>query len=461
MSSFFEATNYEKIILHSSLPNKISSILAGTSRYLRISYEKLSIEEEVAKAVASDIVAPLVFNFCWWVLYEAINSKIERLYFLARDGKIFYEVARVLKKIWNLDVELRYLYCSRESLLLPAIREIGDFEIKWITWGYLGSINMGEILCRLNLTIEDILEINGKEKIIKYIKNLDMPISKEDFESIVSFLKNPGLLELLYHKTSTLFRNALGYLLQEGFGDEVRLGICDSGWLGTSQYAISCILSKEQLLPSEGLEGYYIGINRDAFNYLNNCMKAFLFDWRSSRIDETIYNFICFEMLFSSDERRTVKYDVLDNKYVPIFDTKVVDHGTIKKIRYHHEIARKYAEEVSQFIRFDDFSLLKKELKDLCYRLIKKFITFPSKEIASVYGDWMMGSETRERDYQIVAPSLQFKDVINIAIGRKKIKGFWPQASLVRGNAFPILILYNYFLRLNFLELWRKYVLRY
>lgn len=461
MRSLFEVNNYEKIILRSSLPNKISSILAGTSRYLRISYERVSIDEEVARTVASDIVAPLVFSFCWWVLYEATKNNIERIYFLARDGKIFYEVAQVLKKNWNLNTELRYLYCSRESLLLPAIKEIGNFEIKWITSGYLSSIDMREILCRLNLTPEDLAGINGKEKIIKYLENLDMPVSKKDFEHIVSFLKNPELLELLHCKTSALFRNALGYLLHEGFGDKVKLCICDSGWLGTSQYAISCILSKGGLFPEEGLEGYYIGINRDAFNYLNNRMKAFLFDWRSSRIDETIYNFICFEMLFSSVESRTIKYEFLDGKYMPIFDAKKFDDQTLKKIRCHHEIAKRYAEEVSQFLRFDDFIIYKTELKKLCYKLIKKFITSPSQEIASVYGDWMMGSETRERDYQCVAPSLQLRDVVNIAVGGKKIKGFWPQGSLVRGRLYPILILYNCFLKFNLLELWRKYVLRY
>lgn len=191
MRSFFEANSYEKIVLRSSLPNKISSLLAGTSRYLRISYEKVPVEEEVVKTVASDIVAFLVFSFCWWVLYEAINSKIERLYFLARDGRIFYSVAQILKKNWKLDIELRYLHCSRESLLLPAIVEIGDFEIKWITSGYLSSINMREILCRLNLTFEDIMGINEKENIIKYIENPDISIAKKDFESLISFLRNP------------------------------------------------------------------------------------------------------------------------------------------------------------------------------------------------------------------------------------------------------------------------------
>ena len=52
------------------------------------------------------LLAPVAVSFAAWVLREAVVRKIDRVYFLARDGWQFYQAARALQKSWKLPVEM-------------------------------------------------------------------------------------------------------------------------------------------------------------------------------------------------------------------------------------------------------------------------------------------------------------------------------------------------------------------
>lgn len=78
------------------------------------------------------LLAPVAVSFAAWVLREAVGRKIDRVYFLARDGWQFYHAARALQKSWKLPVELRYLYCSRYSLRIPCYCLMGEEALGYI-----------------------------------------------------------------------------------------------------------------------------------------------------------------------------------------------------------------------------------------------------------------------------------------------------------------------------------------
>lgn len=78
------------------------------------------------------LLAPVAVSFAAWVLREAVGRKIDRVYFLARDGWQFYQAARALQKSWKLPVELRYLYCSRYSLRIPCYCLMGEEALGYI-----------------------------------------------------------------------------------------------------------------------------------------------------------------------------------------------------------------------------------------------------------------------------------------------------------------------------------------
>ena len=65
------------------------------------------------------VAAPALISYMLWVLKEAQKRDIKRLYFLARDGLIMYEISKILIQNYNFNIECRYLYCSRLSLINP------------------------------------------------------------------------------------------------------------------------------------------------------------------------------------------------------------------------------------------------------------------------------------------------------------------------------------------------------
>jgi len=60
-----------------------------------------------------------------------------------------------------------------------------------------------------------------------------------------------------------------------------------------------------------------------------------------------------------------------------------------------------------------------------------------------------------------MSPPMGFVQFIRCAMGLDKIKGFWPQASLVRGNQHLLNGVYNVFLDIGVLDWYRRFLLRY
>lgn len=450
-------SHYERILSQGPLPYVQRSVLAGTSRSLRISHDRTKEREKAIKEVSAGLIGPLAFMFVWWVLSEAKKSGIQRLYFLARDGQLLFKVAGALVKEWGLDIEVRYIYCSRESLLLPSFQQVGPFEENWITWGYLSSITLEEICSRLELTIDDLSPLLSEVGLSHYTKDATCPISSEDKHRLHGLLQREDFSALVREKASSRSETTLGYFVQEGFADNIKFAVVDTGWRASSQYALSALLEKGKLRTSEGLTGFYLGINKDVHRFRSDTLRAFLFDWRSEPRDDRLYNFICFEMLFSADHGRTIGYRSDGNNYSPVIQD-VVEPLIQSDVSLQHKIAVEYARRAATVLPFNDF---KSESVKVCRKLAREFICSPSLEIAEVYGNWPMASEIRERDHQVMAPPMDFWAFFSRALGHKKVVGFWPQASLIRGHQRLLNFVYNMFLSSGLLEWYRRVILRY
>ena len=234
-------------------------------------------------------------------------------------------------------------------------------------------------------------------------------------------------------------------------------GLADTGWRGSSQYAISALMRKGKVRPDGGITGFYVGLNCDAHRFDNDTLEAFLFDWRSGPRDYTLYNFICFEMLFAADHARTRSYRVEEGSIVPVLaEAPADDH--LELIRIHHDCAVDFADRVSRGVGFesnDDSG------SAIGRRLSRSFICFPSPQEAAVYGDWPIASEMCEGDFQRMAPPMGGMQFVRCALGLEKVRGYWPQASLVRNSRKLMCHAYNLFLRTGALNWYRRFLLRY
>ena len=90
-----------------------SSILSGLSRAARIHFGN-----DAYTTIAANFVAPTYVPYVHFVLKTAKERGIKTLYFLSRDS---YILQRIAEQLPHDGIELRYLFVSRKSLLLPYL----------------------------------------------------------------------------------------------------------------------------------------------------------------------------------------------------------------------------------------------------------------------------------------------------------------------------------------------------
>ena len=142
-------------------------------------------KEKKISIYSKKIVGPVMFSYVEWIIDQAKKRNIDRLYFLARDGFLLYEIAKRICKAREIDIDCRYLYCSRQSLRMPSYHIIAEeaYDLLLLNGYYVtplailkrAMLNESEInaICNdLNITdIDKILSTTELTTFRKKIKN--------------------------------------------------------------------------------------------------------------------------------------------------------------------------------------------------------------------------------------------------------------------------------------------------
>ncbi|MFI3321292.1 MAG: hypothetical protein R3Y50_02065 [Rikenellaceae bacterium] len=230
-----------------SLNSSEVSILIGWLRSIRLGLDNSSMAE-----LAANFVAPLYVSYVKFVLRRAKEQGIKRLYFLNRDSYILHKIAQKLN--CYQDLELRYLFVSRRSLVLPAIEELNDKSFL--------EVFDKRTLVRKN--VDDILD---------FIKSNRAEFSKLginfSFNKITSFRQEKEVLDKILRSDFTpILRKRIAekkslldqYFRQEGVADSVKCAFVDVGWLGSTRLMVNAILHS---MECEGVEFFYFGVRED------------------------------------------------------------------------------------------------------------------------------------------------------------------------------------------------------
>ena len=85
---------YERLLEHSSeATDGVTSWLAGASRLARLEAAQRGVSAPQAE-VGSGVLGPLLVGFALWVVAQARQHGVRRLYYVARDGEVMLAVAR-------------------------------------------------------------------------------------------------------------------------------------------------------------------------------------------------------------------------------------------------------------------------------------------------------------------------------------------------------------------------------
>ena len=229
-----------------------SSILTGLSRAARIHFGN-----DAYTTIAANYVAPAYIPYVHFALETARERGVKTLYFLSRDSYILQQIAEQLP---HEGIELRYLFVSRKSLLLPYLHNATAEKFLAIQdKRTIRGKNIQELTQSFGTTTDELKETFGIEFNFNKIttKEQEKIFLNAIFGSESKYL--PTLNERAKEKRALLN----GYFKQENVFGNNTTAMVDVGWLGTTRLMINRIL-KEEGYPETTF--FYYGVRSDVMH---------------------------------------------------------------------------------------------------------------------------------------------------------------------------------------------------
>jgi FMN phosphatase YigB (HAD superfamily) len=230
------------------------SLLAGAMRLARLERNSANDREGVLWETGTTVAGPLFYGFVRWVLAEAERRGVERLYFLARDGQIFWRVAKEIQRVTPGRVECRYLYASR--LVFAGSTELSaPGALRWLAapTGHFHSLR--QALWQLGLDGS-----HGRIDLPAAFSALepDANLSRADRQRLADWLLEPQRRAVLEAAMERRSAQARAYLEANGLRAGEPIGLVDAGWLGSIQRNLERILGRPG--KPAPLTGFYLGL---------------------------------------------------------------------------------------------------------------------------------------------------------------------------------------------------------
>ncbi len=218
---------------------------------------------------------PMLFSFSKWLYNNCIDKKINKIYFLARDGYIFKQAF----DLFNFkDIKTEYFYASRRSIIVPSLCMIDNPLKIFDVITFSDSTKLKSLIKKVGLEDYDLNDI-----INKY--NLDL-----DTEYKIEYLKNDcidflnEIFPIIIDNSKKELNNFNKYIESVSFNGNV--AIVDIGWFGTMQLAL------QKIVNNTNIYGFYFGVYPYK-EYGDTNISGFVFDHKNNNeVYEEFRNFI-------------------------------------------------------------------------------------------------------------------------------------------------------------------------
>jgi predicted HAD superfamily hydrolase len=276
-AKFLEAGNlnrYEQqLVTFASQTDGFSSILAATSRRVRIGIPTNDKQEIVVRDTAASVAAPILLCYVSWLLEEAKRRGIAKLYFLSRDGQVLLEIAKILLKEHPNGISCEYLHGSRLAWQSTGIPNFSNSEEKGWAFENAANLTVREFLSKFSVKPE---ELSEELLIIGFsAASWDETLTHKKVRIFAKITEFPRFESLVATSAEKNRQAMLEYFRQRGVTTPGAWGVVDVGWRGT------CLLSLARALKMEAVEppvGFYFGLYEHRHLAESVSAAAYLFD---------------------------------------------------------------------------------------------------------------------------------------------------------------------------------------
>ncbi len=335
------------------------------------------------------LVGPVLFDYVWWILRTARKKNIHRIYFLARDGYLLLQIAEAFCRHFCLEIECRYLYCSRKSLRMPAYHLMGEeaYELLFLG-GY--CVTLSSLLKRVNLGAAQRTEIYTECGLSEFPE--DRILNRKELETVCGLLRGSKTYRMYVDRQSrAAYQNTIGYLKQEGLLEQETVALVDSGWTGSMQRTL------RQLLESAGfcgkLEGFYFGMYAKPKSFADGDYHTWYFSRIGPAKRRILFCNNLFECLLAAPHGMTTGYSVQDGRFCP--QMLPPPEGTaLERIQAWTGFVCQYTDERLEQTGFE--TLEEEAARKDAYRRIRRYMVYPTRAEAAYWGGLLFCDDITE-----------------------------------------------------------------
>lgn len=397
-------------------------LMSGIARSMRLSHPSSVHDDIVLNAIA-----PLFVPFVSWILRDAKARGIKKLYFLARDGYVLHEIAKVLGVNYP-EIELHYLYGSRRAFYLAGVKQASREELNWIFPQVAGKTPL-QMLKRINAdesVIRSAMEKRGLGE-----QFLQTPLGPADHQGFIELLSEEESKAQLLNKAAEQRQLVKAYFTQVGLCCNEGMGIVDIGWSRFCQHAVNVILEPYQVF------GYFFGV----FDHRMSIQEAG--PYAAAFYPEEFYNDTCnknllkheflpiLEQFFTlNDQRSTIGFKMEGTAVVPVFEDKA-SAEPYQKLYFekHMTLIRQFAKE---YLRFEAIIQHPEALIRNCgYRSVTMLMTSPTAAEAAIFDKFMVDNGLG--DPIPLVKKISLRQLIQKARGTssRNPEYVWPEGTIV------------------------------
>lgn len=410
-------SRYEELLeRHAGETDHLTSWLAGASRLARLEGQARGMSPPIAH-VAAGVLAPTLVGYALWVLAEARRLGVQRLYYVARDGKVMLEAAKHVIGALAPDIELRYLYGSRQPWTLAVGATCEDTLATWVRGK--PDATARTLLARVGLTPED---VNGVAELpVLSPDRVDAALTEGEREHLARTLLDDPIRPLVLAAAEQAAAQSVAYLQQEGFSDGVPSALVDAGWSGTTAAAFDRLVDQAGGAAVHHLMLGVLGSKSQAELREKLALTSWLFnqDEHPGLFAELPVPNTLIEMLCADVSGRTLSYESRDGRVHPVLAAEVnqplVDWG----LPAMQDVALRVCELVAPRLSQTSTHL---DLRPATWAVLRTFWTTPTDAEAHAWGSFPWEEEMWP-PFVPVAHRITVSDVIGQAArGDKAIR---------------------------------------
>jgi predicted HAD superfamily hydrolase len=408
------------------------SKLAAAMRLTRLQNAETDAHRSVIWDTTCDVVAPLLFGFVRWCLDEARTRKLQRLYFVSRDGQILLRLAQIIAPAWGYDIECRYLYGSRKAWHPATLEKLNATSLKsFFETAPLNSLRKAFGLLDLSIdSFEQVLETAGFGR-ARWDEYLDR--EEQGFVQQL-FLKNP-LAEAIVRNSRMKRELVISYLEQERFLDGVPAAIVDIGWYGNLQRSLAEILTLAGHRCD--LTGFYFGLLAESRLSPENKYLSYWNQLSEAHFQLSQQNLAMFEIFTAGTHGSVMGYERLGAKINPVLNQPENISAEAWGLRVLQRAACQFAGVLLTAANRECLPV--PEYRQITAQAYDSFYNHPSKEEAQVWGSFNYSEDPSESSSEQMVPDWNCRQIVSALLDWKKRPTYWwHHGTLAIQNSLPL-----------------------